>query len=41
MLVDLAEAGGALDIARDALDALREVAPDHPELENLSARLSC
>jgi tetratricopeptide (TPR) repeat protein len=39
MLIDLAEKAGALDLARDALKALRENAPNHPEISALSVRL--
>ncbi len=41
MLIELAESSGAPDMAREALDALREVAPDHPDLANIAARLGC
>lgn len=39
MLIELAEAAGIYDLAREALDALRETAPDHPQISVLAARL--
>lgn len=37
MLIEIANASGAADMARDALDALRECAPDDPRLPQLTA----
>ncbi len=39
MLIDLAEAAGVLDLARDAFGELKQVAPTHPEISALALRL--
>ncbi|ACB73749.1 tetratricopeptide repeat protein [Opitutus terrae] len=41
MLIDLAEAVGATDLARDAFTELKRHAPNHPQIAALSARLGC
>ena len=41
MLIDLAERAGVFDLAQDALKALKENVPDHPEIPGLAARLGC
>ena len=40
MLADLAERCGMTDLARDAVGVLATLAPDHPRLSDLNARLS-
>jgi protein O-GlcNAc transferase len=38
LLIDLAEAGGSFEIAQQAYQALKEAAPDHPQIAALGAR---
>jgi tetratricopeptide (TPR) repeat protein len=40
LLIELAEEAGAADIAREAFEALRLIAPDHPRIAPLAERLA-
>ncbi len=39
LLAELAESAGAIDLARDALEALKQLSPEHPQVAALAERL--